>query len=103
MLLPLLSDPVCCQQEVLQASFYCTYEFLQKSLFLPDVSTNKQWNELVQEQRDRLYVAQQKKARRTEMKGVYPVLFGLRKKLEQFGLTIRVKRERYYLSPFIEK
>lgn len=98
MLLPLLNSPTCCQQEVLQASYSCTYEFLLKALLSPDGKTNTQWNELVQEQRDRLHLAQQKKARRTEMRGVYNALFGLRHKLEPLGLTIRVRRDGYYLS-----
>jgi hypothetical protein len=99
MLLPLLENPTCCQQEVLQASYYCKYDFLLQSMLFPDVNTTKQWNDLVQEQRERLHLAQQKKARRTEMRGVYNALFGLRQKLEELGLTIRVRRDGYYLSP----
>jgi hypothetical protein len=97
MLLPLLENPTCCQQAVLQASYYCTYEFLVKALISPDVSTTKEWNELVQEQRNRLHLAQQKKATRTEMRGVYNALFGLRQKLEPLGLTIHSRRNGYYL------
>jgi hypothetical protein len=52
----------------------------------------------VQEQRDRLYLAQQKKAKRTEMRGVYNALFSLRQKLEQLGLTVRSRRDGYYLA-----
>jgi hypothetical protein len=96
-LLPLLDSPTCCQQAVLQASYYCKYELLVKVLMSPDVSTTKKWNELVQEQRDRLHLAQQKKTTRTEMRGVYNALFGLRQKLEPLGLTIRSKRNGYYL------
>jgi hypothetical protein len=98
MLLPLLDSPTCCQQEVLQASYYCKYEFLLKSLLFSDVNTDLQWNKLVQEQRDRLYLAQQKKAKRTEMRGVYNALFSLRQKLEQLGLTVRSRRDGYYLA-----
>ena len=97
-LLPLLDSPTCCQQAVLQASRSCAYEFLLQSLFFSDVSTSLQWGKLVQEQRDRLYRAQEQKAQRTEMRGVYNALFGLRPKLEQFGLTVRVHREGYYLA-----
>jgi hypothetical protein len=102
MLLPLLGSPTCCQQEVLQASYYCTYEFLLKSMLSSDVKINAQWSELVQEQRERLYLAQQKKAKRTEMRGVYNALFSLRQKLEQLGLTIRVRRDGYYLTLFAD-
>jgi len=98
MLLPLLDSPTCCQQEVLQASYSCTYEFLLQSMLSPNGQTNAQWNELVQQQRDRLHLAQQKKAKRTEMRGVYNALFSLRQKLEQLGLTVRVRRDGYYLS-----
>jgi hypothetical protein len=90
-LLPLLDAPACCQPEVLQASYACTYEFLLQAVFSPDVSTSKQWNELVQQQRERLDLASAKKDKRAEMKGVYNALFGLRQKLEPLGLTIRVK------------
>src|SRR5215469_14822362 len=71
MLLPLLDSPTCCEQEVLQASYFCTYEFLLKAMLSPDGQTSAQWNELVQQQRDRLHAAQQKKAKRAEMRGVY--------------------------------
>jgi len=98
MLLPLLESPTCCQQEVLQASYYCTYEFLLQSMLSSDVKTSTQWDKLVQEQRDRLHSAQQKKAKRTEMRGVYNALFGLRQKLEQLGLTVRSRRDGYYLA-----
>src|SRR5215469_8158700 len=64
MLLPLLNSPTCCQQEVLQASYSCTYEFLLKSMLSPDGKTSAEWNASVQEQRDRLCLAQQKKTRR---------------------------------------
>jgi hypothetical protein len=103
MLLPLLDSPTCCQQEVLQASYSCTYEFLLQSMLSPDGQTSVQWSKLVQEQRDRLHLAQQKKARRTEMRGVYNALFGLRQKLERFGLTVRSRRDGYYLSPVVEE
>jgi hypothetical protein len=102
MLLPLLENPTCCQQEVLQACYYCTYDFLLLYLFSPDVSTTTQWNELVQAQRERLHRAQEKKAKRTEMRGVYNALFGLRQKLEPLGLTIRVRRAGYYLALPVE-
>jgi len=98
MLLPLLASPTCCQQEVLQASYYCAYDFLVRSMLFSDVNTNAQWNKLVQERRDRLYLAQQKKAKRTEMRGVYNALFGLRQKLEPLGLTVRTRRDGYYLA-----
>jgi hypothetical protein len=97
MLLPLLDAPTCCKPEVLQAGYYCTYEFLLKALISPDVSTTKKWGELVQQQYDRLHLAQQKKTARTEMRGVYNALFGLRQKLEPLGLTIRSRRDGYYL------
>jgi hypothetical protein len=103
MLLPLMGSPTCCQQEVLQASYYCTYEFLLQSMLSPDVKTSMQWNKLVQEQRDRLYLAHQKKSKRTEMRGVYNALFGLRQKLEQLGLTVRSRRDGYYLALLVEE
>ena len=103
MLLPLLENPACCQQAVLQASYSCTYEFLLQSLlFSDDVNTNPQWNELVQQQQDRLMLAQQKKAQRTEMRTVYNEIFGLRPKLEQLGLTIRSRRDGYYLDLLVK-
>lgn len=98
MLLPLLDSPTCCQQEVLQASYSCTYDFLLQAMVSPNGKTNVEWNDLVQQQRDRLHLAQQKKAKRTEMRGVYNALFSLRQKLEQLGLTVRVRRDGYYLS-----
>jgi hypothetical protein len=102
MLLPLLDSPTCCQQEVLQAGYACTYEFLLQSMLSSNGKTRAQWDKLVQEQRDRLYLAQQKKAKRTEMRGVYNAVFGLRQKLEQFGLTIRPSRDGYYLALLLE-
>jgi hypothetical protein len=98
MLLPLLASPTCCQQEVLQASYYCAYELLLQSVLSLDVKTSAKWKALVQEQRDRLDHAQQKKGKRTEMRGVYNALFSLRQKLEQLGLTVRVRRDGYYLA-----
>jgi len=98
MLLPLLDSPTCCQQEVLQASYSCTYEFLLQSMLSSDGKTSVQWSKLVQEQRDRLHLAEQKKAKRTEMRGVYNALFGLRHKLEPLGLAIRSRRDGYYLT-----
>jgi hypothetical protein len=74
---------------------------LLKSLFSPDVST--QWDELVQQQRNYLNHAQEQKAQRTAMRGVYNAMYGLRQKLEQFGLTVRVRRAGYYLASFVEK
>jgi hypothetical protein len=103
MLLPLLDSPTCCQQEVLQASYSCTYEFLLQSMLSSDGKASVQWSKLVQEQRDRLYLAQQKKSKRTEMRGVYNALFGLRQKLEQLGLTVRSRRDGYYLALLVEQ
>jgi hypothetical protein len=98
MLLPLLVSPKCCRREVLRASYYCTYEILLQSMLFSDVDTNVQWDGLVQEHHHHLYIAHQRKTKRTEMRGVYNALFGLRQKLEQLGLTIRVQKEGYYLS-----
>jgi len=97
MLLPLLDNPTCCQKEVLQAGYYCTYEFLLQAMLSPDGKTSAQWNELVEAQRSRLHLASAKKAKRTEMRGVYNAIFGLRQKLEQLGLNIRVRRDGYYI------
>lgn len=97
-LLPLLNAPTCCQQEVLQASISCTYELLLQSLLSSGGKTSSQWNELVQQQRDRLHRAQEQKTQRTEMRGVYNAMSGLRHKLEQFGLTVRSRRDGYYLA-----
>ena len=99
MLLPLLENPTCCKPEVLQASYSCTSELLLQALFSSDVSTSKQWNELVQQQRDLLRLASEQKAKRTKMKGIYNALYSLRRKLEQLGLTIRVREGGYYLAP----
>ena len=101
-LLPLLENPTGCQQAVLQASYFCTSEFLLKSLLFSDANTNPQWNKLVQEQRDRLHLAQQKKAMREEMRGVYNALAGLRQKLEPFGLTVRARRDGFYLALLVK-
>ncbi len=98
-LLPLLASPSCCPQEVLQASYHCTYEILLQSIFFTDANIIAQWNNLVQEYRRRLCDASQRRTRRMEMKGVYNALFGLRQKLEQLGLTIRSRQDGYYLSP----
>jgi hypothetical protein len=97
MLLPLLDTPTCCQKEVLQAGYSCTYEFLLQALISPDGKITHAWNELVRAQWGRLHLASEQKARRTEMRGVYNALYGLRQKLEQLGLTIRSKRDGYYL------
>lgn len=103
MLLPLLENPTCWKPAILQASYCCTYEFLLQSLlFSDDANTNPQWNELVQQQRERLQHAQQKKTQRNEMRAVYNAIFGLRPKLEQLGLTIRVRRDGYYLGLLVE-
>lgn len=96
-LLPLLDAPLCCQQEVLRASSICTYEFLLQSLLSPDGRTSQEWDGLVQEQRERLNLASEQKAKRREMRSVYNTLFSLRPKLEQLGLTIRVRRTGYYI------
>ena len=101
MLLPLLVSPDCCRREVLRASYYCTYEILLQSMLFSDVDTNIQWDGLVEEHQNHLCIAQQKKTKRAEMRGVYNALFGLRQKLEQLGLTIRVQKEGYYLSLLI--
>jgi hypothetical protein len=97
-LLPLLASPTCCPQEVLQASYHCTYEILLQSMFSSDMGAKARWNELVQERQNRLVIAHQQRARRVEMRGVYNALFGLRQKLEQLGLTVRSRRDGYYLS-----
>jgi len=97
-LLPLLASPSCCPQEVLQASYHCTYEVLLQSIFSADGNIMLQWNELVQEYRRRLCEAGQHKARRVEMRGVYNALYSLRQKLEQLGLTIHSRKDGYYLS-----
>jgi hypothetical protein len=103
MLLPLLDTPTCCQQEVLQAGYCCAYEFLLKAMLSPDGKTSAQWNEPVQQQRERLHLASMQKARRTAMKGVYNALFNLRRKLEQLGLTVRVRSDGYYLCKIDER
>lgn len=97
-LLPLLASPSCCPQEVLQASYHCTYEVLLQSIFPANGIVSVQWNELVQEYRRRLCDADQRKARRAEMRGIYNALYSLRQKLEQLGLTIRSRRDGYYLA-----
>src|SRR5258708_22071452 len=83
-LLPLLSSPLCCPQDVLHASYHCTYEVLLQSLLSPSA----QWHELVQEHRRILDAAHQQKAQRGEMRGVYNALSSLRQKLRQLGLNI---------------
>jgi hypothetical protein len=93
-LLPLLESPFCCPQAVLHASYHCTYEDLLQSLHSPTA----QWEKLVQEHHHLLDVAYQQKTQREEMRGVYNALFSLRMKLRQLGLTIRSRREGYYLS-----
>jgi hypothetical protein len=103
MLLPLLDAPACCEQEVLQASYACTYEFLLQSLVFSKKEVNPQWDELILAQRERLALASTKKAKRTEMRGVYNALFGLRQKLEHLGLTVRSSRDGYYLALLVER
>lgn len=97
-LLPLLASPACCPQEVLQASYHCTYEILLQSVFPLSGSTTVQWNELVEEHRHRLWDANERKTRRMEMRGIYNALYTLRQKLEQVGLTVRSRKDGYYLS-----
>ena len=101
MLLPLLEFPSCCQQEVLKASYDCAYAFLLQSLPLSKV--NPAWDNLVQRERECLQLAQEKKMLRTEMRGVYNALFGLRQKLAPLGLTVRVHRNGYALAPLVER
>jgi len=103
MLLPLLDSPTCCEQAVLQASSSCEYAFLLQVLLSSDEGiASSQWRELVKQQRDRLSLALEKKSRRTEMRGVYNALYGLRQKLEPLGLTVRVRRDGYYLALLVE-
>lgn len=97
-LLPVLAFLPCCPQEVLQASYSCSYEVLLQALFSTDAKIIAQWDGLVQEQRLRLADASQQKTRRREMKGVYNALFALRQKLGQLGLTIRSRQDGFYLS-----
>ena len=98
-LLPLLSTPLCCPQEVLQASYQCTYDFLLCALLTSDVDIQAQWNDLVYEQRVRLSIAHSHSKQRAVMKGVYNALFVLRQKFKPLGFTIRAKREGYYIAP----
>ena len=100
-LLPLLDFPSCCPQEVLKTSYDCTYEFLLQSLPLSKV--NPAWDNLVQTQRECLHLAQAQKAMRTEMRGVYNALSGLRQKLSPLGLAIRVHRDGYCLVSLMER
>lgn len=98
-LLPLLSTPLCCPQEVLQASYQCTYDFLFRALLTSDADVQARWNELVYEQRVRLSIAHSHSKQRMVMKGVYNALFMLRQKFKPLGFTIRAKREGYYIAP----
>jgi hypothetical protein len=102
MLLPLLDNPTCCQKEVLQAGYYCTYEFLLKALVSPNVQTTNEWNAFVRVQWERFHLASAKKGKRAGRRGVYNALFGLRQKLEPLGLTVRLRRDGYYLAPLVE-
>ncbi|GCE21260.1 hypothetical protein [Dictyobacter kobayashii] len=97
-LLPLLASPGCCPQEVLQASYHYPFEELQLALFSTDVHIRMYWRERIRMYHQRLLDAQEAGKRRAEMRGVYNALFGLRQKLEQFGITIRARKEGYYLS-----
>ena len=102
-MLPLLSFPSCCPQEVLQASYYCTYEVLLRSFLSPDANAIVAWNELVHEYRSRLVEAKEKGTRRKEMRGVYNALFSCRQKLEELSITIRSRKDGYYLAPLVHK
>lgn len=97
-LLPLLSSPASCPQEVLQASYYCTYDVLHQAIFAESEAAIAQWNALVEEYRQRLSEADRKGTRRSELRGVYNALFSLRQKLEQLGITIRARKDGYYLA-----
>ena len=97
-LLPLLYSPACCKQEVLQASYSCAYKFLLHFLLFRTDRSIVLWTNLVQEHRDRLQLAQQKKTQREEMRLVYNALSSLRRKLKPLGLAIRRRRDGYYLS-----
>ncbi|HEY0754438.1 MAG TPA: hypothetical protein VGD98_10780 [Ktedonobacteraceae bacterium] len=100
-LLPVLAFLPCCPQEVLQASYSCSYEVLIQALFSTNAKIIAQWDSLVQEHRLRLVDASQQKTRRRAMKGVYNALFALRQKLEHLGLTIRSRQDGFYLSPCV--
>jgi hypothetical protein len=102
-LLPLLTTPLCCPQEVLQASYQCTYDFLLRALLSSDVDTRLRWDELIHEQRVRLTIAHAHSRQRAEMKNVYNALFVLRQKFKPLGFTIRAKREGYYIAPLVSR
>ncbi|GCE28660.1 hypothetical protein KDA_41440 [Dictyobacter alpinus] len=98
-LLPLLTLPHCCPHEILQASYHCPFDKLVQALFSHDVTARVQWNQQVHMYRERLFLAHQQGTKRAEMRGVYNALFGLRQKLEQMGISIRARRDGYYLYP----
>lgn len=97
MLLPLLTLPTNCPQEVLQASYYCTYENLLRPLFSSSASAKAQWNELVHELQRFLGIAHQQRVQRVEVPIVYNELFGLCQNLELLGLTVHSRSDGYYL------
>lgn len=97
--LPLLASPTYCPHEVLQAGYHSNYDILLGAVFPTRESTLSDWNGLVEEHRSRLYAADERGTKRRTMRGVYNALFSLRQKLEEFGLTIRARKDGYYLSP----
>ncbi len=100
-LLPLLASPSYCPHEVLQASYHSNYDILLGAIFPTRESTLSDWNCLVEEYRLRLYAADAQGTKRRTMRGVYNALFSLRQKLEEFGFTIRARKDGYYLSSLV--
>jgi hypothetical protein len=56
------------------------------------------WNKQVQEYRKQLSEAKERGTLRKEMRGVYNALFSSRQKLEGLGITIRPRKDGYYLA-----
>src|SRR5438876_3893545 len=82
-LLPLLAFPTSCPQEVLLASYQCTYEVLLHFFLAPDTSIVATWNTQVQQYRKLLSEAKERGTLRKEMRGVYNDIFSSRQKLEE--------------------
>jgi hypothetical protein len=102
-LLALLAFPTSCPQEVLLASYHCAYEVLLRFFLSPDTTIVTTWNTQVQEYRKLLSEAKERGTLRKEMRGVYNALFSSRQKLEELGITVRPRKDGYYLASLKEK
>jgi hypothetical protein len=101
LLLPLLESPHYCSQEILRASFLCSYPGLLAGLFSPETAGGVEWQSAIEEQHLLLQRAQELGTWKRELKPLYNALSKLRSKLHPFGLeiTICASSSAYALMP----